>query len=54
MPAQQQPSTIVAPANRLIPEQSFSLRHRRGRLLLRAARVLEKTASIELLEVARA
>ena len=54
MPAQQQPSTIVVPANRLLPQQSFSLRHRSGRLTLRAGRVLEKTASIELLEVARA
>jgi hypothetical protein len=52
MPTQRHPSTIVAPVNRLVPAQSFSLRHRRGRLSLRAARVLEKTASIELLEVA--
>jgi hypothetical protein len=52
--AQRHPSTILAPANRVLPAQSFSLRHRRGRLALRAARVLEKTASIELLEVAPA
>ena len=51
MPAQRHPPTIVAPANRLFPQQSFSLRHRRGRMSLRAARVLEKTGSIELLEV---
>lgn len=54
VPAQQQPSTVVAPVNRLLPEQHFSLRHRHGRLSLRAARVLEKTGSIELLEVAHA
>jgi hypothetical protein len=52
MPAQKHPSTVVAPANRLVPQQSFSLRHRRGRMSLVAARVLEKTPSIELLEVA--
>lgn len=51
MPAQRHPPTVVAPANRLVPQQSFSLRHRRGRMSLRAARVLEKTGSIELLEV---
>jgi cyclic-di-GMP-binding protein len=52
MPAQRHPSTVVAPANRLVPQQNFSLRHRRGRMSLVASRVLEKTASIELLEVA--
>jgi hypothetical protein len=51
MPAQRHPPTIVAPANLLAPPQSFSLRHRRGRMSLRAARVLEKAGSIELLEV---
>jgi hypothetical protein len=51
MPAQRHPPTIVAPANRLAPEQTFNLRHRRGRMSLRASRVLEKTGSIELLEV---
>jgi hypothetical protein len=52
MPTQAHPPTLVAPANRLEPARSFALRHRRGRVSLRAARVLERTASIELFEVA--
>jgi hypothetical protein len=51
MPKQGHPPTILAPANRLAPNQGFNLRHRRGRIALRAARVLEKTPSLELLEV---
>jgi hypothetical protein len=43
---------VVAPPNRVHPNEAFSLRHRLGRLSVRASRILEVTASIELIEVA--
>ena len=51
MPAQKRAPAVVAPPNRLRSNEAFSLRHRRGRLDLRASRVIEKTPSIELIEV---
>jgi hypothetical protein len=51
MPAQKRAPAVVAPPNRLRSNESFSLRHRRGRLELRASRVIEKTPSVELIEV---
>jgi len=51
MPAQKRAPAVVAPPNRLRSNEEFSLRHRRGRLSLRASRVIEKTPSIELIEV---
>jgi len=51
MPAQKRAAAVVAPPNRLRPDEEFSLRHRRGRLSLRASRVIEKTPSVELIEV---
>jgi hypothetical protein len=52
VPAQKRAPAVVAPPNRLRSNEEFSLRHRRGRLALRASRVIEKTPSIELIEVA--
>jgi len=52
VPAQKRAPAVVAPPNRLRSNEEFSLRHRRGRLSLRASRVIEKTPSIELIEVA--
>jgi hypothetical protein len=51
MPAQKRAPAVLAPPNRLRSNESFSLRHRRGRLELRASRVIEKTPSVELIEV---
>ncbi|MFO1364666.1 MAG: hypothetical protein U1F45_19780 [Burkholderiales bacterium] len=51
MPAQKRAPAIVTPPNRLQSNDEFSLRHRRGRLALRAGRVIEKTQSVELIEV---
>ncbi len=51
MPAQKRAPAVVAPPNRLRSNEAFSLRHRRGRLELRAGRVIEKTPSVELIEV---
>ena len=51
IPAQKRAPAVVAPPNRLRSNEAFSLRHRRGRLDLRASRVIEKTPSIELIEV---
>lgn len=52
IPAQRRAPTLVAAPNRVRSDESFSLRHRRGRVALRASRVLEKTPSVELIEVA--
>jgi hypothetical protein len=52
VPAQKRAPAVVAPPNRLRSNEEFSLRHRRGRLSLRASRIIEKTPSIELIEVA--
>ncbi len=51
MPAQKRAPAVLAPPNRLRTNEAFSLRHRRGRLELRASRVIEKTPSVELIEV---
>jgi hypothetical protein len=51
MPAQKRAPAIVTPPNRLQSNEQFSLRHRRGRLALRVGRVIEKTQSVELIEV---
>jgi hypothetical protein len=51
MPAQKRAPAVVAPPNRLRSNEAFSLRHRRGRLDLQASRVIEKTPSVELIEV---
>jgi cyclic-di-GMP-binding protein len=51
MPAQKRAPAVVVPPNRLRSNEAFSLRHRRGRLELRASRVIEKTPSVELIEV---
>jgi hypothetical protein len=51
MPAQKRAPAIVTPPNRLQSNEQFSLRHRRGRLALRVGRVIEKTPSVELIEV---
>jgi hypothetical protein len=52
VPAQKRAPAVVAPPNRLRSNEEFSLRHRRGRMALRASRVIEKTPSVELIEVA--
>jgi hypothetical protein len=52
VPAQNTPASVIAAANRLALDQAVSLRHRRGRLAMRPTRVLEKSATIDLLEVA--
>jgi hypothetical protein len=51
MPAQKRAPAIVTPPNRLQSNEQFSLRHRRGRLALRVGRVIEKTQSVDLIEV---
>jgi hypothetical protein len=51
VPAQKRGPAVVAAPNRLQLNQEFSLRHRRGRLSLRANRIIEKTPSVELIEV---
>jgi hypothetical protein len=51
MPAQKRAPAVVAPPNRVQRDQAFSLRYRSGRLNLRASRVIEKTQSVELIEV---
>jgi hypothetical protein len=52
VPAQKRVPAVVAAPNRLQSNQPFSLRHRRGRMSLRASRIIEKTPSVELIEVA--
>jgi len=51
VPAQRRPPAVLTPVNRLRSNEEFSLRHRLGRLSLRASRVIEKTPSVELIEV---
>jgi len=51
LPAQRKAAAVAVPPDRLHANDPFSLRHRGGRLNLRAARVIEKTPSIELIEV---
>jgi hypothetical protein len=51
LPAQRRAAAVAAPPDRLHTNDSLSVRHRRGRLNLRAARLIEKTPSVELIEV---
>jgi cyclic-di-GMP-binding protein len=51
MPTQRKAPAIAVPPDQLRGDRSFSLRHRRGRLNLRPGRIIEKTSSIELIEV---
>jgi hypothetical protein len=51
IPAQKRAPAIVTPPNRLQSNEQFSLRHRHGRHTLRVGRVIEKTPSVELIEV---
>lgn len=51
MPAQKRASAIVAPPDRVDRDRPFSLRHGGARLSLRASRVIERTQSVELIEV---
>jgi len=51
MPTQRKAPAIAVPPDQLRGERPFSLRHRRGRLDLRPGRIIEKTSSIELIEV---
>jgi hypothetical protein len=51
MPTQRKAPAIAVPPDRLRGDQPFSLRHLRGRLTLRPGRLIEKTSSIELIEV---
>jgi hypothetical protein len=51
MPTQRKAPAIAVPPDRLRGDSPFSLRHRRGRLNLRPGRIVEKTSSIELIEV---
>lgn len=51
MPTQRKAPAIAVPPDRLRGDSPFSLRHRRGRLDLRPGRMIEKTSSIELIEV---
>ncbi|MCL4801213.1 MAG: hypothetical protein KJ025_16590 [Burkholderiales bacterium] len=54
LPAQRKAAAIAAPPDRLRANDPLSLRHRRGQLNLRAARLIEKTPSVELIEVSAA
>jgi hypothetical protein len=51
MPTQRKAPAIAVPPDQLRGDSPFSLRHRRGRLNLRPGRIVEKTSSIELIEV---
>lgn len=51
VPAQKRAPAVVAPPDRVERERAFSLRHRGARLSLRASRVIERTQSVELIEV---
>lgn len=51
LPAKRKSAAVAAPPERLHANAPFSLRHRHGRLSLRAARLIEKTPSVELIEV---
>ena len=52
MPAQKRAPVVAAPPHRVHRSEAFSLRHRLGRMSLCAARVIETTPSVELIEVA--
>lgn len=54
LPAQRKAAAIAAPPDRLSANDPLSVRHRGGRLSLRAARLIEKTPSVELIEVSAA
>jgi len=51
MPTQRKAPAIAVSPDQLRGDNPFSLRHRRGRLDLRPGRIIEKTSSIELIEV---
>jgi len=51
MPTQRKAPAIAVPPEQLRGDRTISLRHRRGRLSLRPGRIIEKTASVELIEV---
>lgn len=51
LPASGRRAVVVMPANRHKSDEPFSLRHRRGLLALRARRILQQTASVDLIEV---
>lgn len=51
LPTQRKAPAIAVPPDRLRGNQPFSLRHRRGRVDLRPGRIIEKTSSMELIEV---
>ncbi len=51
VPAQKRASAIVAPPDRVDRERPFTLRHGGARLSLQAHRVIERTQSVELIEV---
>jgi len=51
MPTQRKAPAIAVSPDQLRGDSPFSLRHRRGRLDLRPGRIIEKTSSIELIEV---
>jgi hypothetical protein len=51
LPAKRKSAAVAAAPDRLHTNVPFSLRHRHGRLSLRAARLIEKTPSVELIEV---
>lgn len=51
MPTQKRAPVVAAPPHRVHANEAFSLRHRLGRMSLCAARVLESTPSVELIEV---
>jgi hypothetical protein len=51
MPTQRKAPAIAESPDQLRGDSPFSLRHRRGRVDLRPGRIIEKTSSIELIEV---
>ncbi|MCG6876889.1 MAG: hypothetical protein LJE97_17510 [Betaproteobacteria bacterium] len=51
MPTQRKAPAIAVSPDQLRGDSPFSLRHRRGRVDLRPGRIIEKTSSIELIEV---
>ncbi len=51
LPTQRKAPAIAVSPDQLRGDRPFTLRHRRGRLNLRPGRIIEKTASIELIEV---
>ena len=51
MPTQRKAPAIAVSPDQLRGDRPFSLRHRRGRLSLRPGRLIEKTSSVEIIEV---